>query len=92
MLRPCRLEILSALPIRVSLLADPGYPGQPVGGVAAHRRHVGVRAPGDAVLRAHRSVVEHLEVADPADPMVMVLNTQRLTNLLRGEPLEAAAA
>jgi hypothetical protein len=33
-----------------------------------------------------------LEVADPADPMVMVLNTQRLTNLLRGEPLEAAAA
>jgi len=33
-----------------------------------------------------------LEVADPRDPMVMVLNTQRLTNLLRGEPLEAAAA
>jgi len=32
-----------------------------------------------------------LEVADPRDPMVMVLNTQRLTNLLRGEPLEAAA-
>jgi len=24
--------------------------------------------------------------------MVMVLNTQRLTNLLRGEPVEAAAA
>lgn len=33
-----------------------------------------------------------LEVADPRDPMVMVLNTQRLANLLRGEPLEAAAA
>ena len=33
-----------------------------------------------------------LEVADPRDPMVMVLNTQRLAKLLRGEPLEAAAA
>jgi chemotaxis signal transduction protein len=33
-----------------------------------------------------------LEVADPRDPMVMVLNTQRLASLLRGEPLEAAAA
>jgi chemotaxis signal transduction protein len=33
-----------------------------------------------------------LQVADPSDPMVMVLNTQRLANLLRGEPLEAAAA
>jgi chemotaxis signal transduction protein len=33
-----------------------------------------------------------LQVADPRDPMVMVLNTQRLANLLRGEPLEAAAA
>jgi len=33
-----------------------------------------------------------LEVADPRDPMVMVLNTQRLVSLLRGESLEAAAA
>ena len=33
-----------------------------------------------------------LEVSDPRDPMVMVLNTQRLASLLRGEPLEAAAA
>ena len=33
-----------------------------------------------------------LQVADPSDPMVVVLNTQRLANLLRGEPLEAAAA
>jgi len=33
-----------------------------------------------------------LEVADPRDPMVMVLNTARLANLLRGEPLAAVAA
>jgi chemotaxis signal transduction protein len=33
-----------------------------------------------------------LQVADPGDPMVMVLNTQRLAKLLRGEPLEVAAA
>jgi chemotaxis signal transduction protein len=33
-----------------------------------------------------------LEVSDPGDPMVMVLNTARLARLLRGEPLEAAAA
>jgi hypothetical protein len=33
-----------------------------------------------------------LEVSDPCDPMVMVLNAQRLASLLRGEPLEAAAA
>jgi len=31
-----------------------------------------------------------LEVADPRDPMVMVLNTQRLVALLRGEALEEA--
>jgi chemotaxis signal transduction protein len=30
--------------------------------------------------------------ANPGDPMVMILNTQRLASLLRGEPLEAAAA
>ena len=33
-----------------------------------------------------------LAVADPSDPMVMVLNTRRLANLLRGEPLAAVAA
>jgi chemotaxis signal transduction protein len=36
-----------------------------------------------------------MEVAEPRDPMVMVLNTQRLVSLLRGEalqePVEAAA-
>jgi len=32
-----------------------------------------------------------LEVSNPSDPMVMVLNTQRLACLLRGERLEAAA-
>jgi chemotaxis signal transduction protein len=31
-----------------------------------------------------------LEVADPRDPMVMVLNTQRLVALLRGETLQEA--
>jgi chemotaxis signal transduction protein len=31
-----------------------------------------------------------LEVADPRDPMVMVLNTQRLAALLRGEALQEA--
>jgi chemotaxis signal transduction protein len=36
-------------------------------------------------------LVEHaIEVADPSDPMVMVLNTQRLVALLRGENLEEA--
>ncbi len=36
-------------------------------------------------------LVEHaIEVADPGDPMVMVLNTQRLVALLRGEDLEEA--
>jgi chemotaxis signal transduction protein len=29
-----------------------------------------------------------IEVADPRDPMVMVLNTARLVALMRGEPLE----
>jgi len=33
-----------------------------------------------------------LAAADPHDPMVMVLNTRRLANLLRGEPLAAVAA
>ena len=36
-------------------------------------------------------LVEHaIEVADPRDPMVMVLNTQRLVTLMRGESLEEA--
>ena len=34
-----------------------------------------------------------IEVADPRDPMVMVLNTQRLVALMRGEsPAEAVEA
>ena len=33
-----------------------------------------------------------LEVADPSDPMVMVLNTERLASRLRGESLDAVAA
>jgi chemotaxis signal transduction protein len=41
------------------------------------------------------ALVEHaIEVADPRDPMVMVLNTARLVALMRGEslePVEAAA-
>jgi hypothetical protein len=34
-------------------------------------------------------LVEHaIEVADPRDPMVMVLNTTRLVAMMRGESLE----
>jgi chemotaxis signal transduction protein len=41
--------------------------------------------------RATCLLVEHaIEVADPRDPMVMVLNTQRLVALMRGESLEEA--
>jgi chemotaxis signal transduction protein len=37
------------------------------------------------------ALVEHaIEVADPRDPMVMVLNTARLVALMRGESLEQA--
>jgi len=39
------------------------------------------------------ALVEHaIEVADPRDPMVMVLNTARLVALMRGESLEAVEA
>jgi chemotaxis signal transduction protein len=37
-------------------------------------------------------VEQAIEVADPRDPMVMVLNTARLVALMRGESLEELAA
>ena len=60
------------------LLADPGDPGQAVGGVAAQGGEVGVLAGVDAVLLAHPVVGDPLVPADAAgdvedpDPGVVV--------------------
>jgi chemotaxis signal transduction protein len=47
----------------------------------------------EARVHSGSLLVEHaIEVADPRDPMVMVLNTRRLIALVRGEPLAGLEA
>ncbi len=48
------------------LLADPGHAGEPVRGVAAHGREVGVLTGQDSVLADHHLVGDALVVAHPA--------------------------